>query len=157
MGVDSLLKTLESCFTKTNIRKLKGKRIGIDGHVWLHKSVYADNLGMAFNKNPLAYLKFLENMLLKLLEYQIIPIFVFDGAKLPFKNQTDSKREQARDSKLNHAYKLLQDNKIHQAKMQYIASIDITAEMVHHFSIVLDKYDIEYYVAPYEVNILYLN
>lgn len=41
MGINGLLKSLESIKTQKHISDYKGKRIAIDGYCWLHKSLYS--------------------------------------------------------------------------------------------------------------------
>lgn len=41
MGIKGLLKNLESITERKHISDYKGKRIGIDGYCWLHKSLFA--------------------------------------------------------------------------------------------------------------------
>lgn len=150
MGIENLLKFLNPYFHKRNIQEFKGKKIGIDGYVWLHKSLYGNNLKMAFDEDPNSFLIFLKKKTEKFLEWGLIPIFVFDGDRLPIKGKTESKREEARTRQFEKAELLLTDNNILGAKLEYIKSIDITPEMAYKFILILDELKVEYFVSPYE-------
>ena len=41
MGINGLLKSLESIKKQKHISEFKGKRIAVDGYCWLHKSIYS--------------------------------------------------------------------------------------------------------------------
>ena len=41
MGINGLLKSLDSIKEQKHISNYKGKKIAIDGYCWLHKSLYS--------------------------------------------------------------------------------------------------------------------
>ena len=152
MGIRNLLEYIKPLFKKRNISDFEGKRLGIDGHVWLHKSIYGNNLKMAFDENEDSYLIYLKSKVEKLLNMNIIPIFVFDGDSLPLKKKTEESREKSREAKIIKAYEYLSKGDTLKAKLEYIRAIDITSKMVYEFTLILDKLNVNYYVAPYEAD-----
>jgi exonuclease-1 len=40
MGINGLLKSLESISTKKHLTEYKGMKVAVDGYCWLHKSIY---------------------------------------------------------------------------------------------------------------------
>lgn len=152
MGIIDLLMMTSNLFINKHISDYKGKRVGIDSYVWLHRSVYGDNLSMAFGENEDAYLIYLRKCVDLLLKNGVTPIFVFDGDKLPLKQKTENSRNVAREAKQNKAQQLLDNGEEIKAKLAYIRSIDITPEMAYKFIQMLSTMNIEYYTAPYEAD-----
>jgi exonuclease-1 len=154
MGIENLLTFLYdlSIIKSDHIRSYSGKRVAIDGYCWLHQSVYTDNCSMAFNEKPLSYIKYMINKTKLLIKYNITPIFIFDGNKIPYKLSEESSREYNRNKKIEQAYKLKEQGDIKSAKLKYVQSIDITPEMTYQFCLELDKLKIEYIIAPYEAD-----
>ena len=152
MGITDLLVTLGNLLKVKHISEYKNKRIGIDAYVWLHKSVYGGNLGMAFEENPDAFLIYLHKCIKGIIKYNITPVFVFDGDKLPLKAKTEFSRELAREARVLKAKEYLKSGDELKAKLAYIRSIEITPYMAFKFCQMLDKMKIEYYVAPYEAD-----
>ncbi len=40
MGINGLLRQLESISTRKHLSEYKGKKVAVDGYCWLHKSIY---------------------------------------------------------------------------------------------------------------------
>ena len=88
MGVQALLKHLGPLIPRSNIyTKARGKRIGIDGHVWLHQLAYqfAEDIVVRGDYTSLAFLQ----LSIVALGQGVELLFVFDGAPTPAKRQTD--------------------------------------------------------------------
>lgn len=96
MGIKSLFKMLKPIEKKNHLKNFKGMKMGIDTYCWLHKAVYVFAEEIASNEECTKYLIILKRMLKLLLKYEIIPIFVFDGAPIPIKNCEENKREYRR-------------------------------------------------------------
>lgn len=153
MGIEKLLKNISDYLIKSNLREYENMRIGFDAYVLLHKSIYSGNLKMAFGEDNLCFLQYFDKLLNRLLNvWKVIPIFIFDGNKLPMKSKTENNREYKRDEKIKKAYELLDSGCVYEAKMKYISSIDITPEMTFELIKLLDVYKIQYIVAPYEAD-----
>jgi exonuclease-1 len=150
MGIGDLLVILRHLFKEKQLSDFKDKRIGIDGYCWLHKAVYCDNMDLAFNENSTGFIYFIKNKLNKMIKAGCIPVMIFDGDKLPIKNAEESEREYKRDIKRKEAYKLLEENRVEEAKLKMTTSIDINHEMVLKMVPMLEELDVEYIFAPYE-------
>ncbi|KAL7718290.1 Exonuclease 1 [Entamoeba marina] len=128
---------------KKRFRKKKRKKQfpAIDGYALLHRIA---------TRNPLAlwnieYLAFFKN-------YNITPIFVFDGCNLPAKQLTEHQREEKRQTALTLANKLKKEGKVNDAMNNYKKAIDITP---YHASIViktLKSKKVECIVVPFEAD-----
>jgi len=83
---------------------------------------------------------------------QITPIFVFDGANLPMKDQTEENRENNRAAKVALAEEYLKNGDSEMANRKFSEAIDITPLHAYALILALKKLKITYYVAPYEAD-----
>ena len=93
MGVPELLKRVDPLLCKTNIYSVaRDKRLGIDGHVWMHMLAYHHGQSIVVDNDysPLA-LEFVQ-LCHQILGKGIDLIIVFDGAPTPAKGETDEGR-----------------------------------------------------------------
>lgn len=153
MGIPNLLRILKQISTRQSLSSYKGKKAGIDGYTWLHRSLYC--IGEGILQNPLDITKcinYFTKKLQLLLKNEITPIFIFDGDKLPMKINEEDKREIKRKEYEKEADNLLKMNNIYGAIYKKIESFDVTPEFAYEFMKVLKNYNIEYYVAPYEAD-----
>ena len=86
MGISNLLRALESIQINRHLSYYKGMKMAVDGYCWLHKSVYSMTNEIFENPNSKKYLAYLIRRLDQLLKFNIHPIIIFDGDKLPMKN-----------------------------------------------------------------------
>jgi exonuclease-1 len=149
MGIENLLITMKEYMIKKKLRDYKGKTLGIDGHVWLHTSLWGNKMGMAFNENPNSYLIWLEKKIKRLIELKINMYFVFDGEKNIYKGDKLNKRKICRENNFKKALEIKNIDLI-KAKKLWISSIGVENNMVYKFTLILDKYNIPYIIAPYE-------
>ena len=153
MGIPKLLKILSDVTTRKSLSTYRGKRAGVDGYTWLHRSLYC--IGDGILQNPIDIsrcINFFIKKLQLLLKNQITPIIIFDGDKLPMKNTEEDKRETRRNYFLKASEDLLKLNNKAGAIIKKIESFDVTPEFTFEFIKVLNIYKIEYYVAPYEAD-----
>ena len=153
MGIPKLLKILSDVTTRKSLSTYRGKRAGVDGYTWLHRSLYC--IGDGIIQNPIDIsrcINFFIKKLQLLLKNQITPIIIFDGDKLPMKNTEEDKRETRRNYFLKASEDLLKLNNKAGAIIKKIESFDVTPEFTFEFIKVLNIYKIEYYVAPYEAD-----
>lgn len=109
MGVAGLLPLLRSVIDHVNISKYTGKTIGIDACGWIYRGAYAcaEQLIAAEETDMYElYLKYTCHVVMRIYRYlnfsiqqisllhkhQITPIFVFDGAPVPAKADTQAMR-----------------------------------------------------------------
>ena len=153
MGIPRLLKILGDVTTRQNLSAYRGKRAGIDGYTWLHRSLYC--IGDGILKDPIDIsrcINFFIKKLQLLLKNQITPIIIFDGDKLPMKFLEEDKREIKRKEFEKESDDLLKLNNIYGAISKKIEAFDVTPEFAYEFIKILKIYKIEYYVAPYEAD-----
>jgi exonuclease-1 len=92
MGIKGLLQTLKGIENKKTLEEFRGKRVAIDGYSWLHKAVYGCGYDICISSD---YTKFLESMINKiatLKQFEIHVVIVYDGDRLPSKDETNDKR-----------------------------------------------------------------
>jgi len=153
MGVPNLLRILKNISKRQPLSSYKGKKAGIDGYTWLHRSLYC--IGDGILKTPIDItrcLNFFTKKLQLLLRNEITPIFIFDGDKLPMKINEEDKREIKRKEYEKEAENLLKMNNIYGAIFKKIEAFDVTPEFAYEFMKILKNYNVEYYVAPYEAD-----
>ena len=144
---------LKQISTKRSLNSYKGKRAGIDGYTWLHRSLYC--IGEGILKNPVDITKcinYFTKKLQLLLRHEITPIFIFDGDKLPMKTSEEDKREIKRKEYEKEAENMLRMNNVYGAIYKKIEAFDVTPEFAYEFMKILKIYNVEYYVAPYEAD-----
>ena len=87
MGIPNLLKLLRDITTRQSLSAYRGKRAGIDGYTWLHRSLYC--IGDGILKNPIDITRCVNFFIKKLhllLRNKINSIYFLDGDKLSMKN-----------------------------------------------------------------------
>lgn len=99
MGIAGLLQLPEVDRCMRSIRNLErefgNKVAAVDGHGWLHKSLSKSYPSIYLNENGQNY--FIEDFMRNvtyLRVNKIIPFIVFDGMKLPAKQETNAKRRE---------------------------------------------------------------
>eukprot|EP00873_Tetraselmis_striata_P011890 jgi/Tetstr1/432154/TSEL_021611.t1 len=94
MGIPSLLKLVNPICEKTNLYALaRGRRLGIDGHVWLHQLGYHHAQSLVLDKEYEPLAKHFLQQAQTVLGRGVDLLFVFDGAPMPAKRQTDAARQ----------------------------------------------------------------
>ncbi|XP_012534388.2 exonuclease 1 [Monomorium pharaonis] len=159
MGITGLLPFLEKSSRKTNIKEFSGGTVAIDSYCWLHKGAFscADKLmmGQATNAYVLYCMKYI-NMLVK---YKIKPILVFDGRRLPAKEQTEKKRRESREMNRRKAMELIQMGQVAEGTNLLKRAVDITHKIALELIKQCQSENIDCITAPYEADaqLAYLN
>jgi flap endonuclease-1 len=154
MGIKFLNKILrDNCdqsIWQLNISELRGKKIAVDVSIYLYKYESTDTL--------------LENMYLMLAtfrQYDIIPIFIFDGKPPPEKRELLQKRREDKTAAKNEWHKLQgQLENAAEEKNEIIATMDvlkkqfiyITHEKIEKVKDLIRAYGATYYDAPGEAD-----
>jgi hypothetical protein len=155
MGIKFLNKFLrDNCdqsICQVNIAELSGKKIAIDISIYLYKYESTDSL--------------LENIYLMLAvfrQYNIIPIFIFDGKPPPEKKELLQKRRDDKTAAKNEYNKLKEqlDNYSNEDKQEIIATMDqlkkqftyINHEKITKVKELIRAYGATYYDAPGEAD-----
>ena len=153
MGINGLLKALESIAIDRHLSYYRNKKMAVDGYCWLHKSVYLMSNEIITNPQSKKYLIYLEKRLEQLLSYNIVPVIIFDGDKLPMKKIEEDERQKHRNEVTKQGKTLLNQGLVKEAQAKMIEGLDINPQMAYEFIQELKKKKIEYYVAPYEADV----
>ncbi|KAH0790587.1 XPG I-region family protein [Histomonas meleagridis] len=152
MGVQNLLPLLSSVSKRMNLSEFKGKRIAIDGFVWLHRSAISCAKQLVENPGTTRILSFCMRRLNQVLNCGLTPVVVFDGQSLPQKANTNAKRHQDREENKRKALELESLGRFTDAYTYYQRAVEITSLTVYTWIKQLRQFNIEYIVAPYEAD-----
>ncbi|MCO5590884.1 hypothetical protein L7F22_044859 [Adiantum nelumboides] len=133
-------------------RDYRGKTLGIDAYVWLHRGAYGCAQDLAMGRPTTAYMNLALSRLHMLKHYGITPYVVFDGGHLPAKQGTEDERRRRRDEHLQQARKFLGQGRQKRAFEHFTKCVDVTPAMAYQLIKVLREQDIDYIVAPYEAD-----
>ena len=156
---------------KVNVSFFRGQTIGIDVYGWLHKAKYATSLQLKPGQEAIAHINYCIDLTNMLLRKGVKPYFVFDGAFLPSKKETEKHRFEIREKNSNYGKNIslstlpLQiptsktvDRKAHE---KHISSIDVTPQFAYGFLKCIIAYNnkkkddakkLSFIVAPYEAD-----
>ncbi|KAH8926235.1 PIN domain-like protein, partial [Atractiella rhizophila] len=107
----------------------KGKTLGIDAYVWLHRGAYAYAQSIALGESNTRYINYAIHRIRMLQHYGVTPYVVFDGGLLSAKKATESDRDRRRKEALAAGKKALQEGKKSLARDYFIKAVDVTPAM----------------------------
>ncbi|KYQ50503.1 Exonuclease 1 [Trachymyrmex zeteki] len=159
MGITGLLPFLEKSSRKTNIKEFSGGTVAIDSYCWLHKGAFSCAEKLMMGETTNAYVVYCMKYINMLLKYKIKPILVFDGQRLPAKEQTEIKRRKARQLNRRKATDLIQMGQVTEGTNLLKRAIDITHEIALELIKQCQNENIDCIIAPYEADaqLAYLN
>ena len=152
MGVQNLLPLVGPVAQRVPLSTFKGKRIAIDGFVWLHRCAFCCSREICQDPGTERILPYLATKLRRVMSSGIVPIIVFDGQSLPQKFNTNEKRHQQRAASRETAISLEERGLYNEAVHYYQKAVEITSQTVYTWIGELKKNGIEYIVAPYEAD-----
>ncbi|EQC37794.1 hypothetical protein SDRG_04818 [Saprolegnia diclina VS20] len=167
MGVADLLPKLKSIISMTHISKYRGKRAAIDASGWLYKGAYTCvvELGLGtLESDPIGeytegeatapYISYCLARLDLLLEHDITPTFVFDGATVPAKAATNQKRRADREAYRNQGIELHAAGNSGKSFSAFCRSLHVTRAMARKLFVTLRAKhpSVRCLVAPYEAD-----
>ena len=79
--------------SETHVEKYRGRTLGVDAYVWLHRGTYACAADLALGKPTTRYVAYAMHRIRMLKHYGVHPYVVFDGGHLPSKARTEAERE----------------------------------------------------------------
>ena len=97
MGIQQLLPVLKPAMKEVSLSSFRGKRVAVDGNVWVHRGAFACSLDLAHGIDTDAFIKYCRNLAQLLLDHGIRPFVIFDGRALQAKQDTAAKRREGRD------------------------------------------------------------
>ncbi|OHT08279.1 XPG I-region family protein [Tritrichomonas foetus] len=152
MGVQNLLPLLSAVSKRVSLTEFQGKRMAIDGFVWLHRASFRCAKDLVNNPGTDKFLPYVMNLIQKIISYGITPVVVFDGQQLPQKKHTNQKRHIERAEARSKAIELESMGMSDQAYSFYQKAVEITSATVFTWVQKLRENNIEYIVAPYEAD-----
>ncbi|EDR29180.1 exodeoxyribonuclease, putative [Entamoeba dispar SAW760] len=150
MGITGLKSIVNTVCRKRTLKELKGIRVAIDGYAWLHRASASCSEELCENIPTNGLSSFCVKGALTLLNNEITPIFVFDGARLPSKITTENDRQQKRNENLKTA----RDTTINitERKRAYGQAVEILPWMASAVIQSLNEIGVESIVAPFEAD-----
>lgn len=152
MGIPDLFSFINLSKKKVSLCELRGKRVAVDGFIWLHKvgSKFAKEIYL--DPKTEVIIPHLRNKLRVLIESGIIPIIVFDGINLPSKARTNSMRQAQREDAGVMAMELERLGKHKDALAYFQKAVSIVSETVLTWIKDLKNFGVEYIVSPFEAD-----
>ena len=152
MGIPRLLSVINPLLRPRTIKSFAGMRAGIDGHVWLHRSIFASPEKASLGELARVSIRYLTTHAVALRDSGVQPIFIFDGADIPAKRSTEHDRGTGRGASLARAIALKESGEACSAKDHFARAADISHLMVHDVIRGLRDHGFEAFVAPYEAD-----
>ncbi|WFD44661.1 hypothetical protein MPSI1_003331 [Malassezia psittaci] len=152
MGIAGLLPLLKEIQQETHVEKYRGKTVGIDAYVWLHRGAYSCASDLALGKPTTRYIAYAVHRIRMLKHYGVIPYVVFDGDRLPSKQGTEMDRFAKRQENRAKGLAFLERNQTAAAREAFTRCVDVTPAMAFELIKVLRTENIPYVVAPYEAD-----
>ncbi|XP_018373535.1 PREDICTED: exonuclease 1-like isoform X2 [Trachymyrmex cornetzi] len=152
MGITGLLPFLEKSSRKTNIKEFSGGTVAIDSYCWLHKGAFSCAEKLMMGETTDAYVVYCMKYIKMLLKYKIKPILVFDGQRLPAKEQTEIKRRKARELNRRKAIELIQMGQVTEGTNLLRRAVDITHMIALELIKQCQNENIDCIIAPYEAD-----
>jgi exonuclease-1 len=151
MGVQGLLPLISPVSRVVALTDFSGKRIAIDGFVWLHRPRFH---ARELVKDPTTdrILPYLNTRLQRVLGCGVTPVIVFDGQSLPQKAATDAKRHRDRSEALAAALSMEARGQVSESWHFFQRAVEIGSETVLTWICELKRLRVEYIVAPYEAD-----
>lgn len=152
MGIQGLLPFLKPIHRQASLSKFKGESAAVDGFCWLHKSAYSCAQDLALEIPTNSYITGFMKKIKLLLDFNIKPIVVFDGNRLPAKKSTDDERKRSRLENLKLGKDYYAKGNKSKAYECFLKSISITFEMVTNVMKECQKLGVSCLIAPYEAD-----
>lgn len=152
MGINKLLPHISGLVSPRLVKDLSGQVAGIDGHVWLHRSLLR-----RFQRDPKgvsmrSHIDFFLRRSHELNRWGIKPVFVFDGADLPAKLGTKQARRIDRAANMARGISLREIGEHSPAALHFAKATHVTFALVHALVLTLRANGIDAFVAPYEAD-----
>jgi exonuclease 1 len=152
MGIAGLLPLIMAMCERRHISGYRSKRIGIDGHAWLHQILPSVGEQVLFGVPTTKYVDMFESRIRTLLDYGVIPVVVLDGDALPSKRTTNDKRRERRRKAMEEIESCILKGKLGKASGLINQCISVSREIIHNIARMLEKRGVEYIIAPYEAD-----
>ena len=160
MGIHSLLPVLKPICFERHISEFRHGRAGVDGYSWLHKGAASCAVELCTGGETAAerargcrrYVEYFMLRVRMLRHYQVEPVVVFDGGRVPAKERTEQDRQRSRDKHLALGRRELARGNLAVAETYLQRALDVTPHMALEVIRELRKAGVAYCVAPYEAD-----
>ncbi|KAJ4867945.1 5'-3' exonuclease family protein [Raphanus sativus] len=155
MGIKDLLRFMKPYILPIHIQKYAGTRVGIDAYSWLHKGAYSCSMELCLDtdgKKKLRYIDYFMDRINLLQHYEITPVVVLDGGRMPCKAATGDERQRKRKANFDAAMAKLKEGNVGAAVEFFQRAVSVTSSMAHQLIQVLKSENVEFIVAPYEAD-----
>ena len=174
MGITGLLPQLRPAMRQISIGELKGQRVAVDANVWVHRGTYVCASDLVLGRPTDAYALYCRKLCLRLREFGVFPLLVFDGHAIPAKAITSRKRRAVRASARRSLDETIEavrelEARAHDSPSDALQAelgearvaleraaqkaVEVTGEMVEHVINVCRKLEgVEVLRAPYEAD-----
>ncbi len=154
MGITGLLPILKPIIENKHISFWKGKRVAVDTYSWIHKALYGCATDFASHPDTSKWLNYCLNYIDMLLSNNIEVYLVFDGASLPAKKTTESRRTLSRSKSWEQGLQHIQNGDNSAARIHMAKAIDVTPRMAAKLIRLckLIRPNVKCVVAPYEAD-----
>ena len=155
MGINGLLPVLKSVTQHhVHVSTYAGKKVAIDAYGWLHRGAHQDPRGVA-HKMDAAFAMVVDYCVGRCLELRregVAAVMVFDGARLPMKEDEETKRRKSRMENMERAKQMEEQGNVAAARMCWGRSMDICPVLAAQLICELRRHQVEFVVAPYEAD-----
>ncbi|CAO3609604.1 unnamed protein product [Cunninghamella echinulata] len=152
MGISGLLSLTKSIQKAVHIKEYSGKRVAVDGNVWLHRGAFGCAKELALGDSTTAYITYFMTQIDLLLHFNVEPIIVFDGSSLPIKNVTKVQRQQKQQEAYSKGMNYLRQGNSRAATEHFQKAVQITPQMIQNVIKALCEKKIKYIQAPFEAD-----
>jgi len=129
MGIKGLLPALNDIIHVSHLEAFRGKIVAVDTYAWLHRAVYACSLELCLGETTERHIEWCLQRLALLEAYDIKPVFVFDGERLPLKHNTEASRAASRQFNLQQGHAYLRAGNREMAIRHFQRAVDVTPQM----------------------------
>eukprot|EP01061_Rhynchopus_euleeides_P015901 TRINITY_DN27016_c0_g1_i1.p1 TRINITY_DN27016_c0_g1~~TRINITY_DN27016_c0_g1_i1.p1 ORF type:complete len:713 (+),score=184.36 TRINITY_DN27016_c0_g1_i1:37-2139(+) len=152
MGIKGLLPAVKDTAESCHVGVFKGKTVGVDGYVWLHRACVNCAYELCVGLRTKSYITYFLSRVQMLLDAGVTPIVVLDGADMPLKDSTNDARHKRREASHQKAKACLEKGDKLQAAQHYASAFDITPDLAQSVAQVLRNNGIQTVIAPYEAD-----
>ncbi|WVQ71361.1 hypothetical protein IAR50_000889 [Cryptococcus sp. DSM 104548] len=152
MGISGLLPLLKEVQVNGHISNFKGKKMAVDGYVWLHRGAFGCAEALVKGKPTTKFVDYAIHRVRFLRHHGVEPFIVLDGGPLPAKRGTEVSRARSRADNLDKAKELEAQGRYKEARDAYTKCVDITPGMAYQLIKALRVENVDYVVAPYEAD-----
>ena len=131
MGIAGLLPLLKDIQHSTHVEAYRGKTLGIDAYVWLHRGAYACATDLALGRPTTRFITYAMHRIRMLQHYGVKPYVVFDGAQLPSKAGTERERAARRREHRMRGLQFHAEKRTSAARDAFVRSVDITPALAY--------------------------